>query len=92
LESGGRQLLDSGTSQAAQYRAACRAQSRRDFVAKMKRMEEESDESALWLALLRATGLPEALSADAVTLESEFKQLTAIAVASIKTARSHIDD
>jgi four helix bundle protein len=53
----GRQLLDSGTSQAAQYRAACRAQSRRDFISKMKRMEEETDESALWLALLRTSGL-----------------------------------
>jgi four helix bundle protein len=82
-----RQLLDSGTSQAAQYRAACRAQSRRDFVSKMKRMEEEADESALWLALLRATGLSDVLAGEAAKLESEFSELTAIAVASVKTAR-----
>jgi len=83
----GRQLLDSGTSQAAQYRAACRAQSRRDFISKMKRMEEEADESALWLALLRTSGLAGSLQAEAIALEAEFEELTAIAVASIKTAR-----
>ena len=83
----GRQLLDSGTSQAAQYRAACRGQSPRDFIAKMKRMEEETDEAALWLGLLQATGLPPALDAEAACLSREFAELTAIAVASIKTAR-----
>jgi four helix bundle protein len=83
----GRQLLDSGTSQAAQYRAACRAQSRRDFISKMKRMEEEADESALWLALLRTSGLAGSLQVEAAALEAEFEELTAIAVASIKTAR-----
>ncbi len=51
-----KQLLRSGTSVASQYRSACRAQSRRDFVAKMKEMEEEVDESQLWLALLRESG------------------------------------
>ena len=83
----GQQLLDSGTSQAAQYRAACRAQLRRDFISKMKRMEEEADESALWMALLRTSGLAASLQAEAAALEVEFGELTAIAVASIKTAR-----
>ncbi len=83
----GRQLMNSGTSQAAQYRAACRAQSRRDFVSKMKRMEEEADESALWLSLLRVTGLPAALSGEGRALESEFEELAKIAAASAKTAR-----
>jgi four helix bundle protein len=86
----GRQLMDSGTSQAAQYRAASRAQSRRDFISKMKRMEEEADESALWLGLLRATGLPQALAIEAAKLEAEFCELTAIAVASVKTARKKL--
>jgi len=39
----GRQLLRSGTSVGANYRAACRARSRADFVAKMKIVEEECD-------------------------------------------------
>lgn len=86
----GRQLLDSGTSQAAQYRSACRAQSKRDFISKMKRMEEEADESAFWLAVLRATGLPAELSSEGTKLEQEFDELTAIAVSSVKTARSRL--
>jgi four helix bundle protein len=85
-----RQLISSGTSVAAQYRAACRAQSTRDFIAKMKKMEEEADETVLWLSLLRADGLPERLRVEAVPLESEYRQLTAIAVASIKTARKRL--
>jgi four helix bundle protein len=83
----GGQLLGSGTSVAAQYRAACRAQSTRDFIAKLKKLEEEADESGLWLALLRAGGLAAALRAESVRLEKEFSELTAIAVASIRTAR-----
>jgi four helix bundle protein len=86
----GRQLLRSSTSVAAQYRAACRAQSPRDFAAKMKDMEEEADESALWLALLRATGLSDPLRQEAEALEADFDRLTAIAVASIKTVRRRI--
>jgi four helix bundle protein len=82
----GKQLLRSGTSVGAQYRAACRAQSARDFISKMKRMEEEADESVLWLALLRETGLSEFLAKESKRLESEFDRLTAIAVASAKTA------
>jgi len=53
----------------------------------MKRMEEEADESALWMALLRTSGLAASLQAEAAALEVEFGELTAIAVASIKTAR-----
>jgi four helix bundle protein len=82
----GKQLLRSGTSVGAQYRAACRAQSARDFISKMKRMEEEADESVLRLGLLRATGLSEPLAKESKRLESEFDRLTAIAVSSAKTA------
>ena len=56
----------------------------------MKDMEEEADESALWLALLRATGLSDPLRQEAEALESDFDRLTAIAVASIKTVRRRI--
>ena len=83
----GRQLVKSATSVAANYRAACRAQSTKDFISKMKKVEEESDESVLWFVLLReggvCTGANEALEA----LRDEYDQLTRIAVQSVKTAR-----
>ena len=86
----GGQLIDSGSSVPAQYRAACRAQSTRDFIAKIKKLEEEADESALWLAMLRTVGLPKELRAESEALEEEFSQMTAIAVASAKTARGRL--
>jgi four helix bundle protein len=47
----GRQVLRSGTSVAANYRAACRAKSQADFISKMGTVVEEADESLLWLEL-----------------------------------------
>ena len=81
----GRQLLRSATSVAANYRAATRAKSPADFVCKMGIVEEEADESALWLELLSdaQTIAPE----KAATHLKEAGELTAIAVASINTAR-----
>jgi len=46
------QLVRSGTSVAANYRAACRARSRTEFVAKMGVVLEEADETHLWLELI----------------------------------------
>lgn len=81
----GRQLLRSGTSIGANYRAACRSKSAADFISKMGTVEEEADESGYWMELLveseKAT--PAKLSA----LMKEADELTAIAVASITTAR-----
>src|SRR5215471_18323237 len=48
----GRQLLRSGTSVGANYRAACRSKSQADFISKMSTVLEEADESAFWLELL----------------------------------------
>jgi len=48
----GKQLLKSGTSVAANYRAACRAKSKAEFVSKISIVIEEADESAFWLELL----------------------------------------
>src|SRR5688572_29065363 len=53
----GRQLLRSGTSVGANYRAACRAKSSADFVNKLKIVEEECDESVYWMELLVDSGL-----------------------------------
>jgi four helix bundle protein len=46
------QLIRSGTSVAANYRAACRAQSKAEFISKIGTVEEEADESALWMELI----------------------------------------
>jgi four helix bundle protein len=48
----GDQLLRSGTSVGANYRAACRARSRKEFCSKLGIVEEEADESAYWMELL----------------------------------------
>ena len=81
----GKQLLRSGTSVAANYRSATRAKSAADFIAKMGIVEEEADESVLWADLLQASG--RISSTDAQPIMKEACELTAISVASIRTAR-----
>jgi len=81
----GNQLLRSGTSVAANYRSATRAKSPADFIAKMGIVEEESDESFLWMDLLEASGRLQPAKAQALIKEAS--ELTAISVASILTAR-----
>ena len=81
----GRQLLRSGTSVGANYRAACRAKSAPDFISRMGTVEEEADESSYWLELLQDSG--KLKPATAAHLLRESSELTAIAVASINTAR-----
>ena len=56
----GGQLLRSGTSVGANYRAACRAKSPADFVSKMGTVEEEADECFYWMELLIEAGIVEA--------------------------------
>jgi len=81
----GMQLLRCATSVGANYRAACRAQSKADFAAKMSIVETEADESVFWLELLVEAGV---LKDTLVTaLIAEANELTAIAAASRKTAR-----
>ena len=48
----GRQFLRSGTSLAANYRAACRARSSADFISKISIVTEEADETLFWFELL----------------------------------------
>ena len=81
----GKQLLRSGTSVAANYRSAARAKSSANFIAKMSLVEEEADESVLWADLLEASSRVNTLSTQ--PLIKEAGELTAIAVASIRTAR-----
>ncbi len=70
---------------AANYRSACRARSRRDFIAKMGIVEEEADESAFWLELVKECRL--APPNQVTELETEVNELLAITVSSIRTAR-----
>ena len=79
------QIVRSGTSVAANYRAACRAKSRADFVAKMGIVEEEADETLFWLELLEESEIVPAAKLAAIKQEAD--ELIAITVASIKTAR-----
>ena len=51
------QLLKSGTSTAANYRAVCRARSRKEFFAKMSIVVEEADETLFWLESLNESDL-----------------------------------
>src|ERR1700731_2268193 len=79
------QIVRSGTSVAANYRAACRARSTADFIAKMGTVEEEADETLFWLELLEDSELISA--AKLAAIKEEANELIAITVASIKTAR-----
>ena len=53
----GGQLVRAGTSVGANYRAACRARSKAEFIAKLGIVEEEADESGYWLELIVESGL-----------------------------------
>ena len=78
------QLIRSGTSVAANYRAACRARSKPEFVAKLGVVEEEVDESAFWLELIMETNLLNATKVE--PLLSEASEIVAIMASSKKTA------
>ena len=79
-----RQIVRSGTSVAANYRASCRARSQAEFIAKIGTVEEEADETALWLELLIESGTMSARKLAALLQEAS--DLTAIMAASRKTA------
>ena len=83
----GKQLLRSGTSVGANYRAACRGRSTAEFIAKMGIVEEEADESVYWMELLVEGKLVRAELLD--ELIHEANELVAIVVASIKTAKGN---
>jgi len=82
----GRQLLRSGTSVGANYRAACRARSRPEFISKLGIVEEECDESIYWMELLIEAWQmkPNRLT----NLMKETDELLAMIVVSSKTAKS----
>ena len=82
----GKQLVRSGTSVAANYRACCRARSRDEFAARMGVVVEEADESQLWLELLVEAGIVKLEKL--AKLQEEARQLAAIFTASYETAHA----
>jgi four helix bundle protein len=82
----GGQLLRSGTSVGANYRAVCRAKSAADFLNKLKIVEEECDESMFWMELLVDNNLVKASRLQNLLLEAN--EILSIVVASAKTVRA----
>jgi four helix bundle protein len=83
-----KQLMRSGTSVGANYRASQKAKSRADFIAKLAIVEEEADESLYWLELLEA--LWESPDPELFRLKDEARQLLAIVISSKKTAKAKL--
>lgn len=81
------QVIRSSTSIGANYRAALRARSRLEFLAKLGIVEEEADETLYWLELIKDSGL-----ADSIIIEpiwEECNELLSIFVATIKTTKEN---
>jgi four helix bundle protein len=84
------QLVRSGTSVAANYRAACRGRSKAEFISKVGVAEEEADETALWLELIIDDKiLPQK---KIIPLLTEANELVAIMAASYISASRSKDD
>ena len=81
----GRQLVRAGTSVGANYRAACRARSSAEFVAKLGVVEEEADESGYWMELIVEGELMPKTKVE--SLLAEANEIVAIMAASIKTVK-----
>lgn len=83
----GKQLLRCGTSVAANYRAACRARSKAEFIARLGIVTEEADESVLWLELLEDANVLKHEQLKEIVKEA--KELVAIFSTSLKTVKSN---
>ena len=85
-----KQIVKSGTSPSANYRAACLAKSEKDFVNKLKMVEEELDETCHWLDLIIACEiLPEKR---VESLHSESQELLKIISSSILTMKQKLSE
>lgn len=86
----GSQLVRSGTSVGANYRAACRARSKAEFTAKLGTVAEEADETCFWLELIMEGKLLPC--AQVQRLYAEADALTAIFTVSVRTARAKMNE
>ena len=83
------QIMRSGTSPYANYCAACLAKSDKDFLNKLKMVEEELDETSHWMEIIMETGLlPEKR---VKSLHDECVELLKIIVSSIVSTRKHLE-
>ena len=76
--------MRSGTSVAANYRAACRARSKAEFISRLGVVEEEADESALWLELIMESQLMKKALVEPLWIEAD--EIVAIMTSSRKSA------
>ncbi len=84
-----RQIIRSGTSPGANYRAACLGKSDKDFINKLKIVEEELDETIYWLEIIIESGL---IKKDLLTdLMKENQELLKIIVSSINTMKKKLN-
>ena len=83
----GDQIFRSGTSIAANYRSACRARSKAEFISKLSIVEEEADETLFWLEVIKEMTIFKYEKLDALMKEND--EILAIVVASIRTAKKH---
>lgn len=84
-----KQVVRSGTSPSANYRAACIAKSKKDFLNKLKMVEEELDETSHWLDLIMEG---EILPKERVTpLYNECLELLKITISSITSTRYYLE-
>lgn len=84
-----KQVIRSGTSPAANYRAACIAKSSKDFLNKLKMVEEEIDETSHWLSIVMDA---EMLARDRVLpLYEESIELQKIITKSLVSMKSRLD-
>jgi four helix bundle protein len=82
-----RQITRSASSAGANYRAACRSKSTRDFINKLKIVEEELDETEYWLGMI---GEMKFLPLERLKeLKKEVNELLSITVKSLKTAKTN---
>ena len=83
-----RQIVRSGTSPSANYRAACLAKSDKDFLNKLKMVEEGLDETCHWLDIIMRS---EMLSVSRLQpLHQECKELLSMVVKSVKTTKTRL--
>jgi four helix bundle protein len=85
----GNQIIHSGTSPGANYRAACFGKSDKDFLNKLKMVEEELDETLYWLELIVESGLVKLNLLD--DLINENQELFKIIVSSITTMKKKLN-
>jgi len=83
----GNQIFRSGTSVGANYRAACRARSIAEFIAKLGIVEEEADETVFWLEVIIESNILKKEKVNSLLLEAN--EITAIIVASKKTSKNN---